>query len=433
VCGGIGLLISVTVTQKQGKYRCKSVTVAFGDDVWEAAYITGNPTSGDDVWEDANVITGNGPKKRLLIFSHFNGIYVENGTHNRRPKYTEQNKEDGDPFLTTTGAEIVYCEDIESWVFRHEHIRTSLSEDLENDCSWLLKSPETDSYDIIELAEESEWFVWKGLIESEYRISIECNECDDHAGCNYSGKCVDEICDCDDEHFGILCQYERPCPVIRSEKDNTTTLSLLGDALDDEVDFVEVYGRPVYVINNMRGKPFSLLRLGYPADGDQYYNVEYPNSTGTNSTGTVGVGNLAPHKHHHDGFFEDDDFFEQNDSPGFQKLLSNYSFVLQYTGRRWYGQIKPPGFTGLSFKEEEYHAFWNNAFSGLGDEDNSTLIISAPTSGLGSPVGVDFYEMRRRNLALEIGIHDYDYSPFGVLIPLAQYEGSGFFHCNKPE
>jgi len=339
VCGGIGLLISVTVTQKQGKYRCKSVTVAFGDDVWEAAYITGNPTSGDDVWEDANVITGNGPKKRLLIFSHFNGIYVENGTHNRRPKYTEQNKEDGDPFLTTTGAEIVYCEDIESWVFRHEHIRTSLSEDLENDCSWLLKSPETDSYDIIELAEESEWFVWKGLIESEYRISIECNECDDHAGCNYSGKCVDEICDCDDEHFGILCQYERPCPVIRSEKDNTTTLSLLGDALDDEVDFVEVYGRPVYVINNMRGKPFSLLRLGYPADGDQYYNVEYPNSTGTNSTGTVGVGNLAPHKHHHDGFFEDDDFFEQNDSPGFQKLLSNYSFVLQYTGRRWYGKF----------------------------------------------------------------------------------------------
>ena len=75
--------------------------------------------------------------------------------------------------------------------------------------------------------------------------------------------------------------------------------------------------------------------------------------------------------------------------------------------------------------------FWDNAFSGLGDQDNSTLLISAPTTK-GSPVGVDFYEMRRRNVAFETGIYDYDYSPFGVLIPLVEYEGSGFFHCNKP-
>mmetsp|Transcript_33828 Transcript_33828/g.81793 ORF Transcript_33828/g.81793 Transcript_33828/m.81793 type:complete len:131 (+) Transcript_33828:1037-1429(+) len=127
-------------------------------------------------------------------------------------------------------------------------------------------------------------------------------------------------------------------------------------------------------------------------------------------------------------------FFEVNNATtGFQELLKNYTFVLRYTGRRWYGQIVPPGLTGNNFVEEEYHAFWNNAFSGLGNQDNSTLLISADVYDKGSPVGVDFYEMRRRNVAFETGTHDYDYSPFGVLVSLTDHEGSGFFHCNKPD
>lgn len=64
-------------------------------------------------------------------------------------------------------------------------------------------------------------------------------------------------------------------------------------------------------------------------------------------------------------------------------------------------------------------AFWNNAFSGLGEQDNRTLLISAPAASSGSPVGVDFYEMRRRNIMFESGEFDYDYCPFGVLIPVS--------------
>ena len=64
ICIGIGGLTYLTVTQKQGKYRCQSVTVSFGDDTFEEAYVTNE----DGVLE-----------KRLLIFSHFNGVYVENG------------------------------------------------------------------------------------------------------------------------------------------------------------------------------------------------------------------------------------------------------------------------------------------------------------------------------------------------------------------
>ena len=90
----VGLTI-LTVEQDKGNFRCKSLSVYFSDEVWEDAYVRRPDGSGYD--------------KRLLIYSHFNGVYIENGTHDGRPKYTEQNKEDGSPFLKTIGAEIIYC------------------------------------------------------------------------------------------------------------------------------------------------------------------------------------------------------------------------------------------------------------------------------------------------------------------------------------
>jgi hypothetical protein len=38
----------------------------------------------------------------------------------------------------------------------------------------------------------------------------------------------------------------------------------------------------------------------------------------------------------------------------FQQLLNNYTFVMKYTGRRWYGQIKPDEFVD-NFMEAEFH------------------------------------------------------------------------------
>ena len=45
--------------------------------------------------------------------------------HDSRPKYVERNKEWGEEFNHIVPAEIIYCDDIESWVFRHQHIRTA--------------------------------------------------------------------------------------------------------------------------------------------------------------------------------------------------------------------------------------------------------------------------------------------------------------------
>lgn len=123
----------------------------------------------------------------------------------------------------------------------------------------------------------------------------------------------------------------------------------------DSINFVNVYGRPMYYAR-MSGKPYSLMRDGYPGTADKYFEVEYP----AGASGTV-----APHKHNNPDDYSDDDFFEiMNEKVAFQELMKNYTFVLRYTGSRWYGQIIDPNLSASSFKEEEFHAFWMNTFSG---------------------------------------------------------------------
>lgn len=190
-----------------------------------------------------------------------------------------------------------------------------------------------------------------------YRISIKCNECFQDSHCNYNGICEtteknrnEGRCRCFSNYFGSFCQHEQPCNAIRTEKDKNITLELLEDPDDPQgEDFVENYGRPMYVMRNLSGKPYNLLRLGYPEDGKEYFNITYANQ----------IGNFTPHKHYHDSFFEDDDFFKMKNSTGeFSELLQNYTFVLRFTGQRWYGEIIRPGLTAEGFEEEEYHGRW---------------------------------------------------------------------------
>ena len=209
---------------------------------------------------------------------------------------------------------------------------------------------------------------------------------------------------------------------------------------------MQVYGRPMYLRRDMSGKPFSFLRLGFPDDDAEYFDTisiehntpEYlARLSGHDAehfnTSSINGSALTPHKHDTPEYFTDDDFFQQNNiTAAFAELLQNYTLRLIYTDRRWYGQMEPPNFATTGFEQEEFHAFWWNTFSGLGEQDNKTIIISAPTDG-GTPVGVDFYEMRRRNIASEPGDLDHNYGPFGVLIPLTEYEGTGFFHCNQAD
>lgn len=61
MCLGVIFLTYLSSNQDAGDYRCTKISVAFGDEIWEEAYITSTN------------------EKKLLIYSHFNGIYVEDG------------------------------------------------------------------------------------------------------------------------------------------------------------------------------------------------------------------------------------------------------------------------------------------------------------------------------------------------------------------
>jgi len=75
-------------------------------------------------------------------------------------------------------------------------------------------------------------------------------------------------------------------------------------------DFLTVYGKPLYVINEMSGQPINLIRLGYPEIDT--------------------------------GLFTDDDFMMYNNvTTEFQDFIEGpYSIILKFTGLRWLGESK---------------------------------------------------------------------------------------------
>ena len=116
-------------------------------------------------------VPGQDVEEMVLIYPYFNGMYNQDGSsHDGRPVYVEQNKFDNTPFDTTSPdevnirvkvpAQIKYCKSIRAWVLMHEYIRKSTRDDSE--CPWLLRSEETDAYDIEEI--QGPWQVWAGVI-----------------------------------------------------------------------------------------------------------------------------------------------------------------------------------------------------------------------------------------------------------------------------
>ena len=57
-------MLFIAVSQDNGHYRCNTISVLFDEEIWENAYVK----------------LGNGiiDKERLLIYSHFNGVYKGN-------------------------------------------------------------------------------------------------------------------------------------------------------------------------------------------------------------------------------------------------------------------------------------------------------------------------------------------------------------------
>lgn len=221
------------VRQRKGDYYCDSITVNFGDDIWENA-IALNSTGGVEEYD--------------LIYSYFNGVYEKNSTDaDGRPIYTEQSKVDDQGYMVTTGATIKYCKDERAWGFMHEHIRKDINTQ-NSDCPWLLRSPETFSFNLLDVS--GDWSIWTGTINNGATFQTSCNECDSgsETDCNYHGKCgTDRRCECDlgDDGYklytGIHCEHSRPCARLRGDRGDIWNIHLL-----DNKHAWRSYGRGVY-------------------------------------------------------------------------------------------------------------------------------------------------------------------------------------------
>jgi hypothetical protein len=86
-----------------------------------------------------------------------------------------------------------------------------------------MKTPSTDSYDLIELAREpGTWIMWQGSVKPGINVIIKCNDCEigSKESCNYHGVCgeVTEMkCECRDGFFGPHCEFSTPCGELRCE------------------------------------------------------------------------------------------------------------------------------------------------------------------------------------------------------------------------
>lgn len=520
--GGLGYM---SKTQHDGKFRARSIRIIFDE----------------EIWEKANVFISGDIFQRLLIYSYFNGVYEEDGLYGGYPRYVERSKnqigmslnENADdtffgPDNSIPGAEIVYCQDVNSWVFRHPNIITSANGEEGNECQWLWKSSETDLYDILS-TNEGVWHAWvgsNGKVKPHVTFSVTSNECSERSDCNYHGQCIQNHCNCDIGYFGEACQFNWPCDTLATEKAHTLdeTRGMVWK-MENPIRQVQhsVYNRPIYIQKGLTGEPYDmrlfkileLERSESPSNQPSTVPSTPPSSAptlkpslsqhpsafpsqepslssqpttfpsvsikptkaptispvsigGFNITTTkaptqpptflltfgstptvsvpVGAGSsaddtapdFAPSMDEADtetitfeeneydtapDFADVDDFFERKPLHDLEDILEDYSVVLTFTGSRFYGTIIQSNASLDELYPDNYHAFWDQSFN-----VNRTFIISDTTFD-SSPVGVDFYEMRRRiNELLNPDIH-FSYGPYGAMIPLMDYEGVGFFHC----
>lgn len=270
-------------------------------------------------------------------------VFIKNGTHAGRPLYKEARKFDRQPYNTenqdgtkypvVVPAEIKYCEEMKAWVLTHENIRKSETDD--SSCNWLLRSPETDSFTVLDSV--GKWDMWVGVLGTT-DVSISCNRCFEKADCNLNGECSDEgKCICDNgngvNYFGEHCE-------VKLRDDCKTIL---------------------------------------PEDGNYTMSIEHMSSWSGEEV-AVKDGDVW------------DDIWQEYSRPVFSSVDNNERWSLVYSGSRWFGM----NVTGTDKTSQRwlqsvsnYHAFWYRAYA------TTTTFVSAPTKE-SSPVGVDWYLISER-------------------------------------
>lgn len=179
--------------------------------------------------------------------------------------------------------------------------------------------------------------------------------------------------------------------------------------------FDMLYNRPIYIQTNMTGVPYDVRKFDIVRRPEtQSFKEDFADWDDFFDSSWISDGHGVP------------DSFDLHN--GLDSLLDEgYSIVTFYTGNRWYATIIPLNVTIQDYFHTDYHAFWDTAFS----EDRTFLVSDITRESY--PADVDWFEMRRRiNYKIRQDV-DFAYGPMGVLIPMINYDGSGWFHCHQDE
>eukprot|EP00970_Alexandrium_tamarense_P011717 scaffold2566_cov125-Alexandrium_tamarense.AAC.20 len=184
------------------------------------------------------------------------------------------------------------------------------------------------------------------------------------------------------QYFGLHCELDDPCPELIDDDDENWKL-----ALNEVGDTLMSYMRPIY-----QSKPFDVFAVRRLEDvGSETVSLDQTD----NATELISSLN---------------------------ETMSLWACVaMVYSGSRWFATLETLDAEDglLDGYTSEYHAFWGDLYQGR------TFYISDPTAA-STPVGVDMYER-----VMDAKYHDY--GPFGLLKPVANITGQGYFHCFEEE
>ena len=132
----------------------------------------------------------------------------------------------------------------------------SCSIQLLQDDPWLLRSPTTKEFDLLDV--NGEWQIWIGRIEKTH-LEYSCALCNDDADCNLNGACNEEQrCDCKSEgeikYLGTHCEVkleDNTCGTITSEARDVVYSITYNPRQPSKLR--QLYNRPVYF--HIRGMP----------------------------------------------------------------------------------------------------------------------------------------------------------------------------------
>jgi hypothetical protein len=171
----------------------------------------------------------------------FSGLYNVNKDRVIHGRVTYESSLEGDRSI------IGYCPEEGAWTFA---IRSDEDDDGEADpCDWVAKSSESASFDVASTA-SLQWFVktTESRIVPMESYQVQCYDCENvNDFCGEHGVCKNNACVCDEERYGLRCEFQAPCSSLAIDERNLGFVSSRAFGREyTQLEDVQVYNRPVY-------------------------------------------------------------------------------------------------------------------------------------------------------------------------------------------